>query len=27
VTNQDPVQQGRLTEGDRIRQEIVPLCQ
>ena len=26
VTNQDPVQQGRLTEGDRLRQEIVGLC-
>lgn len=26
VTNQDPVQQGRLTEGDRLRQEIVALC-
>ncbi|MET0898202.1 MAG: hypothetical protein ABWY45_09850 [Mycobacterium sp.] len=27
VTNQDPVQMERLKEGDRIRQEIVPLCQ
>lgn len=27
VTNQDPVQMGRLNEGDQIRREIVPLCQ
>jgi hypothetical protein len=27
VTNQEPVQMGRLTEADGIRQEIVPLCQ
>jgi hypothetical protein len=27
VTNQDPVQMGRLNEGDKLRQEIVPLCQ
>jgi hypothetical protein len=26
VTNQDSVQMGRLTEGDRLRQEIVGLC-
>ncbi|AQA04099.1 hypothetical protein BVC93_18555 [Mycobacterium sp. MS1601] len=26
VTNQDPVQQGRLAEGDRLRQEIIGLC-
>lgn len=26
VTNQDPAQQERLTEGDRLRQEIVGLC-